>query len=859
VSQSNIPRRLPYIILVTLLIVIGGIEVTSFRQLWETTIHPVNLAQYPLAVAYFSDRVVWVPPEAAEAGLRQRDRILEVAGKPYLGSAVLDRELEHLKAGDTLVLRVASEGQSPEKTVSIRLRPAASQPWSVRAATVMIKVVTPAFCLLLGFAVCFLRPRDPLAWILLGMMIGFACLSPTDTGSWPDGERQAGIIFLQTGVVCWPIFMLLFGVYFPERAELDRRHPWGKWLIIAPLLILAVLDSASGLAQSESFHRGLRLQQFLDHMDVVHPLLAMTGVSSFFWLLAFKGRVTQSPDGRRRLQLLLTGAQVSLTPIGVLFCFVAFGHRSFSSMPVWIVIPSFLLLFVFPATLGYVIVVHRALDVRVVARQSLQYALARGGVRLLQAGIGLGVLLLAVQFADDPTVRRPVKVAYIAFGLVVVVRIRGGADLLHRWLDRRFFREAVDTEKVLGELSEKVRGMVETGPLLEVVSQSLSHSLHVKHVAVLLDEQHAFSPAYTLGFDHPPLTELSESSLVTRRVVESGPARVYLDDVDSWVHDESDRAVLRTLDSQLLLPLVVRGQLLGIVSLGPKQSEEPYSASDLRLLESVAAQTGLALANAKLTAAVAAEVAQRERLNREMEIAREVQERLFPQNMPLVPGLDYCGHCRPALGVGGDYYDFLGLPDSELGIAIGDVSGKGIAAALLMASLQASLRGQTLREKGEIGAELATIMRHVNRLVYDASSSNRYATFFYAQYEPVSRRLSYVNAGHNPPVVLRAGEAIRLEAGGAVVGLLPDFPYGEGSIQLQLGDVLVAFTDGISESMNPEDEEWGEDAMIAAARDCAGLTARETLDHLMAGADAFARGAKQHDDMTLVIARVVAV
>jgi sigma-B regulation protein RsbU (phosphoserine phosphatase) len=291
--------------------------------------------------------------------------------------------------------------------------------------------------------------------------------------------------------------------------------------------------------------------------------------------------------------------------------------------------------------------------------------------------------------------------------------------------------------------------------------------------------------------------------------------------------------------------------------LGPKQSEEPYSASDLRMLQSVAAQTGLALENARLTAAVAAEVAQRERLNREMEIAREVQERLFPQNMPLVPGLDYCGHCRPALGVGGDYYDFVALPDSALGIAIGDVSGKGIAAALLMASLQASLRGQTLREKGEAGADLATIMRHVNRLVYDASSSNRYATFFYAQYDSQSRLLTYVNAGHNPPVVLRADAAIRLEASGAVVGLLPDCPYGEGSIQLESGDVFLAFTDGISEAMNPEDEEWGEDAMIVAARECVGSSARETLDRLMVCADAFARGAKQHDDMTLVVARVV--
>src|ERR1019366_9428522 len=120
----------------------------------------------------------------------------------------------------------------------------------MRAANVVIQAVTPVFCLLLGFVVAFLRPRDPLAWILLGMMIGFACLSPVDTSSWPDGDRQAGIVFFQSGVACWPIFMLLFGIYFPERLEFDHRHPWLKWLVIAPLMVLAVLDSTEALAGS---------------------------------------------------------------------------------------------------------------------------------------------------------------------------------------------------------------------------------------------------------------------------------------------------------------------------------------------------------------------------------------------------------------------------------------------------------------------------------------------------------------------------------------------------------------------------------------------------------------------------------
>jgi sigma-B regulation protein RsbU (phosphoserine phosphatase) len=230
---------------------------------------------------------------------------------------------------------------------------------------------------------------------------------------------------------------------------------------------------------------------------------------------------------------------------------------------------------------------------------------------------------------------------------------------------------------------------------------------------------------------------------------------------------------------------------------------------------------------------------------------------LFPQKLTPVTGLDYCGACRPALGVGGDYYDFLPLSDDVFGIAIGDVSGKGIAAALLMASLQASLRGQAMRRTND----LADMMRNVNLLVYQASSENRYATFFYAQYEPVSRRLTYVNAGHNAPIILRKSDAewqmLRLEEGGAVVGLLPNFPYTQAAVQLEVGDLLLAFTDGISEAMNSADEEWGEERLIETAKNCEAMSAAEILARLVQGADEFAAGAPQHDDMTLIVVRVV--
>jgi sigma-B regulation protein RsbU (phosphoserine phosphatase) len=209
------------------------------------------------------------------------------------------------------------------------------------------------------------------------------------------------------------------------------------------------------------------------------------------------------------------------------------------------------------------------------------------------------------------------------------------------------------------------------------------------------------------------------------------------------------------------------------------------------------------------------------------------------------------------LGVGGDYYDFLALPEGRFGVAIGDVSGKGIAAALMMASLEASLRAEATRAP----EDLAALVGNVNRLVFQASTSNRYATFFYAQYEPAQRRLTYVNAGHNPPILLRCqGEsfrAIRLTAGGTVVGLLESFPYQQESLLLQPGDLLIAFTDGISEAMNSDGDEFGEDRLIRMVEETFDLAAASILSFIMHAADRFAGGAKQYDDMTLVVLKVL--
>jgi sigma-B regulation protein RsbU (phosphoserine phosphatase) len=811
-------------------------------------------------------------PEAERAGLQQGDRIVAINGKPFTGDAVWIDAFRNTVPGQTMTFTVERNqpGQAaPERKsfdVSLTKAEKSINRLTELAVLIFFGVLMPNFCLLLGFWVAFVRPRDPLAWLVLALMLSFGSLG-LEGWAGVNGWWLPAFAVYRTGLIStWPIWMLLFGIYFPERFTVDRKLPWLKWVIIVPLGLSSLMDMTTAVVGLYNLELNEVINRVTSSFEKPFFILALVAIGSFFASLATKSGIVTDRDSKRRLRLLYLGACVGLAPSFILVIIGIFRGQQgfFNNAPLPIALFALFAMFLFPLTIAYVIVVQRAMDVRMVIRQGVQYALARSGVRVLQIVLATATIIASILLVDNPRTNRPQKLIVIGLSIVFVFLIRIVAERLRAWTDRRFFREAYNAEQILSDLGEKVRTMVETGPLLETVARRISESLHIPRVALLLKENGAYRPAHALGYegDLTPAVTFPEQALTVERLRKDNvPLMVYADDPDSWIHKmpevDGERLMLEELNTQLLLPLNVKEKLPGFISLGPKQSEEPYSNNDLRLLQSVATQTGLALENSQLTAAIASEVAQRERLNREVEIAREVQERLFPQEHPTIMGLDYCGACRPALGVGGDYYDFLLLPNDNFGIAVGDVSGKGISAALLMASLQASLRGQAVQGTND----LARLMGYVNRLVFDASSSNRYATFFYGQYAPSSRALSYVNAGHNPPMIFRRKdgewEVLRLEEGGCVVGLLPDFPYTQASVTLQPGDLFIAFTDGISEAMNPAEEEWGEDQMMEKAKACYGMTAADMLASLVKAADDFASGAKQHDDMTLVVIRVI--
>jgi len=837
-----------------------------------------RVARNPTYHGFHLQAVTGLTPEAKSAGVSMGDSVLAIDGRPFTGYSVMLEELRKSHAGDLMQLTIQPENAAgAPRTVSVQLAPVyATRPGflELAARVFFLQILFPLGCLLLGLWVVAAKPRDKNAWFLLGIMEYFLIIFG-ENQFWPGPLFAFTGIWGDIGAAVGPMSIMLFGIYFPDRSSFDVSAPWIKWVLGGLLTVFLPFLIFYSFGFAFSFRSIIWLAPRLAPVLKALQLVVMVAIGLYFACLGRKAAAAMSPGVQRRLGILYAGSTIANAPMFLVVLYSMFTGRDLGNgVPPYLFFGALLVFTLFPISLAYVVVVHRAMDLRILIRQGTKYALAKSSLWFLRALTGF-LLALAVMHAlrHHPVKLEDATLVVALALLLLVVRFRT-TKVLSSWIDRKFFREAYSTEQVLAELATQAQGFAETPALIHTVSDCISNALHVDRIAVLLRSGDTFRLQYATGIE--PAGELllpNNSETIANLNLVKSPANVYLDNPDSWLlaATDAERSALRNLGAEMLLPLRGRNRLLGVMALGPKRSEEAYSRSDRALLQSVAVHTGLSIENSELLHSLAAEAAQRERINHEIEIAREVQERFLPQSYPEVPGVELAGACRPAQGVGGDYYDFIEMKTTDpgssngelsLGIAIGDVSGKGISAALLMASLRASLRGLTRNSNGD----LATMMYEVNELVYEASTSNRYATFFFAHLDPIRRQLTYVNAGHNAPALLRRQsgnshpfEITRLEAGGPVIGLIPGATYQQSTFTLQPGDILLAFTDGISEAMTYEEEEWGEDRLIECLAQCPDMPAAALVKCLVEAADTFAAGAPQHDDMTLLVLKMLPV
>jgi sigma-B regulation protein RsbU (phosphoserine phosphatase) len=500
----------------------------------------------------------------------------------------------------------------------------------------------------------------------------------------------------------------------------------------------------------------------------------------------------------------------------------------------------------------------------------------------VECGIFGGALLLALTgsraaFIDRFGRRGDLVALSLLLALFAWLHIIVKRRLLPR-LERYFSPAPYDARRIFFDLGQEARAADNIDQLYDSIAARISESFEAEHVSIFTREEEDGDYLCRVSSAPPPgergpadeqaerPLQLSRDAFVVRRLNSlSNPLVVEAAELETWTQAFSfaspamrearrrEQEALRQIKAHLLVQVRTKERLSGILSLGLRRGQFSYSVPDKETLMSVAGQLALVIENARLAERMVAE----ERLRRELALAAEVQRRLLPERPPECLAVELAGFCQPARGVGGDYYDFIKFDNDRLGVAIADVAGKGIAAALLMSTVQATLR--SLSVDGAGNGSLADMVATLNRLLCGSTGGANYVTFFYAQFDQATRRLAYVNAGHNPPFFFRAvpsHDFRSLSSGGMFVGMFEHCGYEQEVVQMRPGDALIAFTDGLPEALNAQDEEFDEERIREAVAATAHLSAPEIRDEIARRVKEWIANAPQHDDLTFVVMKV---
>jgi phosphoserine phosphatase RsbU/P len=822
---------------------------------------------------------------AARAGLDRDDRIVAVNGQPLLTAYPFWDSVDRGTPGETVTLAVQRSGEPDVRHVRIQLEAppiltdiGGAPITPVRLAALHVLSFYPLPFLVVAAVVLLHRYHDRHAWLLAVLLASFSAGSrPLDLEPIIHPElRKPLIAYCLLWILVPQGALYYFFASFPEPTPLDRRVPWLKVVLLGvPLLIGASLAAITLLSPETPFYlrpRGVSpaTQAGVDFAIGMYLIAAYgLGLGSLAWN-AFRGR----PETRRRTRVMLWGTAGAVLPITVLGGYAVTYGMEFIDFPFWVWVGAILALFLLPLSFAYAVIKHRVMEIPVLLRRSARYVVVHHAIVSVAIVIGI-VLTLCFAALFSRVLPEGSRVAAIAdaavphgqdgyheymtetergalsgvagavFGVLITLATRKGVNKVTQRLDRAFFREAYDARQLLQDLARRTRGAVDRQQLAQLLEQSLDRALHPSTILVLLRTRtDRLEPMNAPGTNGVP--SLDAAAVEREPAIRSGVTVVKPGEVPSSL------APLADTRPDVLAPMQGHDERLeGLLVLGPRLSDEPYGREDRELIASVAGQAGVALQNLRLAGVIAERMEAERRAEHELEIAREVQAQLLPQRLPVFESLDYAGICIQARQVGGDYYDFLDLGRGRLGLVLADISGKGISAALLMASLQASLRSYYAWTP----EDLPRILKAVNHTFFVSTETSRYATLFFGIYDEGSARLRYANCGHLPPLLLRPdGSLQRLPSTAPVIGLFDQWQCEIRDVDLGRGDTLAIFSDGVVEAFDANGVEFGDERLENLMRQHRSLPSQMLVDTVVAEVQRHS-GSTPSDDFTLIVAR----
>jgi len=626
-------------------------------------------------------------------------------------------------------------------------------------------------------------------------------------------------------------FWLNLQLLFPHPHRFIREKPvWAYFICYAPMAVIPISFNFLGMQNPGVFFFLLTAQIFAG-----------------FFILAYNYSHSRDTLERRQMRLVLMGSGFGLSMLFILLLMaVLFGQwlNSWGGTGLLITV-CFIAILCSPLSFAYAFQRYRLFEVEAKLRRGTRYFIA--------STVLLAVLLAVLYLVGELLVSHlgiTSRTPTIIIAMALAFGFTPAFKTLRTGVEKRFYPDKYRLREYVKDFSQKMLAIPDCRALWEEVGQKLRESMQIDAFYPIIRKKGS-EHFYLEAGETEQTTPFAADRGIARRAAEQ--ARPIL--IDEAIANEKtglsleEETWLISRNVAVLLPMVVRNELAGFLALGYKTDREEFPPDEILILTSLASQLALASDNIRLLE----ENLEKKRMEEELNMARSIQQGFLPAKLPETPGLEIAAGSRFCLEVAGDYYDVLAQGEGQTVLAVGDVSGKGAGAALLMANLQASLRTAV-----GISSHLKDIVFRINELIYINTPPEQYITFFVGVFDPDNKTLTYVDAGHNFPLVVRENcQPIQLDKGGLLLGCIPGAEYEQAEVKLRSGDILMMYTDGVTEAMNEAEEEFGEERLISFIRDNCQTPVNEIKTGLEKAINEFTGGKPLLDDFTLIVARIL--
>jgi phosphoserine phosphatase RsbU/P len=763
---------------------------------------------------------------SAHAGLQDGDVLAKINGQTFK-TGIEAQQIINQKSGSYVTYTIERNGVQFETSILIL---------KLINVSYLAQFLYGVGFLIVGLVVVLVKPGGKLQRlfarfsILSMLFFGFSAMNinPLIDPIWQ--MRLLGISFLIGSVFAPPLFVRFF-FYFPIA-----RQQKTKWLNVVLYVVSIIIASVFVLFRGDIWPRLVGTALFVRYAFYVAGFLIF--IHSYYKLV--------ERNERKNLRPILIGVVLGI--IVFLYTIIVGTVNPFAAFLNPLLLLPLMLLVIVPVLFGYAIFRHGLMDMDTVVQRSLTYGAVTAVVAAIYLLTVFGLKSLLSYFYDTSE-NRVIDILSLAVIAIVFDPIKQRFQL---GIDRVFYRERYDYQRALLEFTQELPRLLELDKILHSIVSRISSTMHIEKVAVTVC---GLGDCSCVANNIDPVAcefKEIEHGLIALLRKSGKPVdwHAFKDTKEFIEFNSIEKDKLVQAGVVFSVPMFLQDQLVGFINIGPKMSGRGYSQEDIDLLSTVGGQAAIAIENARLHKAEL----EQERIKEELDLARNIQQGLFPKTNPTIAGLDIAGTSVPALSVGGDYYDFIQLSPTKILTVVADVSGKGMSAALYMSKIQGMVQLAAYMYNSP-----KEMLKHINRRIFEGIDRKSFITMILAVIDTKKKEVRLCRAGHNKAMIVTNNKVQFLQGAGIALGLErgPVFEdqLEEVRIPLKRNTLFLLYTDGITEAMNAQKQELGEEPVAAVLKKMRTASAVAIERAILKTVEIFRGSAEQHDDVTMVVVK----